>query len=48
MSEHHVEAGELYESEEVLDVVFPSWDESAEVMHPGKEPLYFPSSAIAA
>jgi hypothetical protein len=48
MSEHHVQAGEMYESEEVFDVVFPSGNESSEVVHPGKEPLYFPSFAIAA
>ena len=35
------------EAEEVLDMVFPSGDESAEVVHPGKEPLYFPAPAIA-
>jgi hypothetical protein len=48
MSEHHVEAGELYEAEEVFDVVFPSSDEPSEVVHPCKEPLHFPSSTIAA
>jgi hypothetical protein len=34
MSEHHVEAREMDEAEEVFDVVFPSDDESAEVVHP--------------
>jgi len=31
-----VKAGEVDEAEEVLDVVFPSGNESAEVVHPGK------------
>ena len=35
------------EAEEVLDVVFPAGDESAEVVHPGKEPLNLPSSLVA-
>jgi len=43
-----VETGKVNEAEEVLDVVFPSGDEAAEVMHPGKEPLHFPASSIAA
>ena len=34
--------------EEVFDVVFPSSDESAEVVHPGKEPLHFPAFSITA
>ena len=38
----------MYEAEEVFDVEFPSCDESAIVLHPGKEPLDFPSAAIAA
>ena len=37
----------MYEAEEVVDVVFPSGDESAEVVHPGKEPLDLPSSLVA-
>jgi hypothetical protein len=36
------------EAEEVPDMVFPSGDKAAEVMHPGKEPLHFPASSIAA
>ena len=36
------------EAEEVLDVVFPSGDEAAEVVHPGKQPLHFPAFSIAA
>jgi hypothetical protein len=43
-----VEASEVDESEEVLDVIFPSGDESAEVVHPCKEPLDFPAPSIAA
>ena len=35
------------EAEEVLDVIFPSGNESAEVVHPGEEPLHFPSSLVA-
>src|ERR1035437_8466941 len=47
MSAEHVEAGEVDEAEEVLDVIFPSGNESAEVVHPGEEPLHFPSSLVA-
>lgn len=36
------------ESEEVLDVVFPSSDESAEGVHPREEPFHFLSSTVAA
>ena len=39
MSEEHEQAGEMDESGEVLDVAFPSGDESAVVLHPGKEPF---------
>jgi len=48
MFEQHDEAGKLYESEEVFDVVFPSCDQSAVVLHPGKEPFHFPASSVAA
>ena len=48
MSEHHVKACEMDEAERVFDVVFPAGNESSEVVHPGKEPLHFPSFAIAA
>jgi hypothetical protein len=34
MFEHHVKACEMNEAEEVLDVVFPSGHETAEVLHP--------------
>jgi hypothetical protein len=48
MPEHHEQAGELDEAEEVFDVIFPSSDEAAEGMHPGKEPFDLPSSSISA
>jgi hypothetical protein len=48
MSEQHLKAGKVDEAEEVLDVVFPSSDEPAEVVHPREEPLDFPASAVAA
>ena len=48
MSEEYEKACELRESEEVFDVVFPSRDESAEVMHPCKEAFDFPTSSVAA
>src|ERR1700692_1282746 len=47
MSEQQVKASELYEAEEVLDVVLPSGDKAAEGVHPGEEPLHFPTAAIA-
>jgi hypothetical protein len=48
MSEQQVEAGQMHEAEEILDVVFPSRDEAAEVVHPGEEPLHLPAFSIAA
>ena len=48
MSEQYDEASELCEAEEVFDVVFPSDDESAEVVHPCKESFDFPASAVTA
>ena len=48
MSKHDADAGEVDEAEEVFDVVFPSGDEAAEVVHPGKQPFHFPAVAIAA
>ena len=47
MPEQHLQAGEVDEAEEVLDVVFPSGDESAEVVHPGEEPFHLPTSLVA-
>lgn len=48
MSDEHEQTCEVHEAEEVVDVEFPSGDQSAIVLHPGKEPLDFPSAAIAA
>src|ERR1700739_66196 len=48
MSEQDVETSRADEAEEVLDVIFPSGDEAAEVVHPREEPLDFPASAVAA
>ena len=42
-----MQAGEVDEPEEVFDVVFPSSDESAEVVHPCEQPLCFPVSPVA-
>ena len=47
MLEEHLQAGEVDEAEKVLDVVFPSGNEAAEVVHPGKETLHLPSSLVA-
>jgi hypothetical protein len=47
MSDQEVQTGEVYEAEKVLDVVFPSGDKSAEVVHPRKEPLHSPAPAVA-
>ena len=43
-----MKAGQVDHSEEVFDVIFPSGDEAAEVVQPGKEPFHFPAFAIAA
>ena len=48
MSEHHVQAGQLNEAEEVFDMVLPSGNEATEVMHPGEESFHLPAPAIAA
>jgi hypothetical protein len=48
MSEEHLHASELDEAEEIFDVVFPSSNELAVVVHPGEESFDFPSAAIAA
>src|ERR1039458_10068543 len=42
MPQEHLEAGEVDEAEEVLDVVFPSGDESAEAT--SAETLTFPNN----
>jgi hypothetical protein len=46
--EEYHQAGELDEAEEIVDVVFPSSNESAVVVHPGEEAFDLPSAAIAA
>ena len=48
MPEQHQQARELDEAEEVFDAVFPSCDQSAVVLHPGKESFDFPAAAVAA
>ena len=42
-----MQAAKLHEAKEVFDVVFPTGDEAAEAVHPGKQPLHFPAPAIA-
>ena len=41
-------AGELNESEEVLDMELPSGDESSEVVHPSEEPFDLPAFFVSA
>jgi len=36
MSDQHEQACKVYKAEEVVDVEFPSGNESAVVLHPGK------------
>jgi hypothetical protein len=48
MPEQDVKAGELNKAKEVFDVVLPSGDEAAEVVHPSEEPFHFPPPTIAA
>ncbi len=36
------------ETEEIFDVVLPARYQAAEGLHPGKQPLDFPASAVAA
>jgi len=43
-----MEAGEVDEAEEVFDMVFPSSDETAEVVQPGEEAFDLPALAVAA
>lgn len=43
-----MQTGEVDEAKEVFDVVFPSSDQSTEIVHPREEPLHFPASAVAA
>ena len=46
--EEDVEAGQVDEAEEILDVIFPSGNKAAEIVHPCKEPLHFPAFSISA
>src|SRR5208283_3584268 len=48
MPEQQVEAGEMHEAEEVLDMVLPSGDQAPEGVHPGQESFHLPTSAVAA
>lgn len=48
MTEEHLQTGEVDEAEEVLDVIFPSRNEPAEVLHSGEQALHSPATAIAA
>jgi len=48
MPEHHFHACQVDHSEVVFDVVFPPVHEAAEVVHPCKEALDFPSFSVAA
>ena len=44
MSDQEEQTGEVDEAEEVFDGVFPSSDESSEVVHPREKPLHFPAT----
>ena len=46
MFEQHEQACQLNEAEEVFDVVFPSRDESAVVLHPCEDSLDLPSAPV--
>jgi hypothetical protein len=48
MPEQEVKASELNKTEEVLDVVLPSGDEAAEVVHPSEESFHFATATVAA
>ena len=36
----------MHEAEKVVDVVFPSHDQTAELVHPRKQPFHFPASPV--
>jgi hypothetical protein len=38
----------MHEPEEVFDVVFPSGDEAAELVHPGEQSFHLPEPSVAA
>ncbi len=44
MPEEHLHTGEVDEAEEVLDVLLPSRNEPAEVLHPGEQAFHSPAS----
>ena len=48
MPQQDAGAREVQHPQEVVDVVFPAGDETAEVMEPGEEPLDLPSTFVAA
>jgi hypothetical protein len=48
MPEQDAGARELQHPQKIADVVFPSGDEPAGVVEPGKEPFDFPATTIAA
>jgi hypothetical protein len=47
MPEQHVQTSQVDKAEEVFDVVFPSGDEAAKVVHPGEEPFHSPAPFVA-
>jgi hypothetical protein len=47
MPQQHQKAGKLHEAEEVLDEVLPARDQTAEIVHPGKQLPHFPAPAVA-
>ena len=48
MSDEDENARQLNEAEEILDVVFPSRDESAVVLHPCEDSFDLPSAPVTA
>ena len=48
MVKQQMETSKVHEAEKVVDVVFPSHDQTAKLVHPGKQPFYFPAPAITA
>src|ERR1700688_774140 len=47
MPQEDNEAAELEHAEEIVLVIFPAADESAEIVEPGKEALDFPAPTVA-
>ena len=48
MPDEDEEASELDEAKKVFNVIFPSRDQSAVVLHPGKDPFDLPAATVAA